>query len=122
MGSGVNLSKVKMTPLRSGNAIIWKKPGQTVRGIYQGSRKTQFDGRDVNIHVFKNGDGETFDVWESAALNRLSLIPKGTVTEIRFTGLKKGKGKRKYKGFEIAVAEGTKLRDVPKGVPRSWKA
>ena len=90
-----------------GSAFRFEKEGTVLEGVYQKTQIIKIDGRPVKTHHILNGNS-TVTVM-GTVLDKLSLLPKNTEVRITFNGMA-GKGKRKYKSFDIEIPEGTKVR------------
>ena len=111
-GKKVGRRKLKMVPLSRGNFHDFTEDPH-LEGNYLGSRETKVkdkDGERVSlIHTVENEKG-TKDFWGSTVLDGITVVPKRTFVTIDFLGWG-GKGKGKYKNYDIRVPEGTKMKD-----------
>lgn len=107
MAKQIDLSKVKWTSARGG-IVQFHKKGESVTGIYVGFTPNKYEGRTTYLLNFRGEDGNTFSIWASTVLDPIRELPKNTPVRITFLG-EAGRGKRRYKNFNIEVPEGINL-------------
>lgn len=100
---------MKWKTLGSGNTWQPEKSGEQLTGNYIGSRATKTQYGKTYLHSIQVGK-ETVDVWDSFAVAVLRLLPKKCPVRITFKGVKKGKGGKTFKQFEVQVPESVKLK------------
>ena len=95
----------------------WESPGQTIVGVYRDVQERTFNNRTVNLYTFVDENDRPIRFWGSAVLDRhLALVPQGSWVQIEFKG-QGGHGARRYKNFDINVAEGTEFLPAPPQEP-----
>jgi len=102
------LKSVKMEKISGGESFSFKKPGDKLVGVLRGTKKGEYDGKEITIYNIEDCNNKVWGVWESKALEVLSDLPKGAIVSIEFLAKKKGKKGRTFKDFEIlsdSVAE-----------------
>ena len=89
--------------------LKWETPGQTAEGIYADMQVREFSDRSAKLYTLNVDSGRTVRFWGSTILDqRLDRVPIGTWVQITYKG-QAGQGNRRYKDFEVNVAESTKL-------------
>lgn len=94
------LKKVNWTKRTTGNIFKFEKVGEEFIGIFQGMKTTKWKNRPIENVQALNEEGESVLLSGTVLVRNLSELKPGTPIKIVFTGIK-GKGRNKYKNFDI---------------------
>lgn len=99
------LKNAKMEKISGGDNFIFKSPGDKLVGMLRGMKKGEYDGKEIRIFMIEDVNNKVWNVWESKALEPISMLPKGALVSIEFIASKKGKKGRTFKDFNIESNE-----------------
>lgn len=85
----------------SGDFLKWTEKGQTLEGIWQGSRPGRFG--DLGVLVLPDGKKVSFPL-HTVLADRFKRIREGAEVHITYLGKATNKKGTDYKDFEIGVA------------------
>jgi hypothetical protein len=104
-----------------GETIDWDDTPE-FEGVFIGSKEIETKFGDNTVYRFEGDDGETYEAWGSAALNRgLEDVEKGDRVRIEYKGMAKGKGGKRSHQFDVYVSDGED-DDKPAAKSRTRKA
>lgn len=84
----------------SGDFVKWTEKGQTLEGVWQGSRPGRFG--DLGVLVLTDGKKVSFPL-HTVLADRFKRVRDGAEVKIEYLGKASGKGGREYKAFELLV-------------------
>lgn len=90
----------------SGDFVKWTEKGQTLEGVWQGSRPGRFG--DLGVLLLANGKKVSFPL-HTVLTDRFKRIREGAEVHIEYLGKATNKKGTEYKDFDIGVGD---LKDI----------
>jgi len=101
----------------------WKpeNEGDTLTGIYTGSKSEVGINKSEVYSIQVAGEEEPTSVWGSTVLDtKFQEIPVGNEVRIEYLGLEKGKGPKPYKNFNVQYREVDDTEAIKKGAEEAF--